>query len=313
MNDAYDDSAGGAVEIDVNVIPVPVVQSRIVWHYTDAAGLLGILDSRALWASSASAVNDTSELRLGPQVLEQAWQSLAPRLAEQTRSELEPLVVGALTSSVADRAFVLSASLERDNLNLWQHYASAGGGFAVGIWTEQQLEEPIVGTSSSVLPYWWQRVIYDPRQARAEVLEVLRWLAAVAESDEARHKLPHCQFVIETLLCSIKHRGFHAEREARRIMVPDPSVIKYRAGAHGIVPYVELVTGRPAEFNDDGTKRQIAPGERQPLPIAEVVCGPSHDPESAQRLGHRIRTLLNSSGYEEARLLISNLPYRANR
>jgi hypothetical protein len=44
----------------------PAPESReTVWHYTNAAGLLGILRSNVLWATDAFFLNDAAEVTYG--------------------------------------------------------------------------------------------------------------------------------------------------------------------------------------------------------------------------------------------------------
>jgi hypothetical protein len=48
--------------------------SEVIYHYTDAAGLFGIISNDELWASAPSSLNDASELSYGFQLLERQWQ-----------------------------------------------------------------------------------------------------------------------------------------------------------------------------------------------------------------------------------------------
>ena len=45
--------------------------SALIYHYTDAEGLKGILEGSIMWATDAEFVNDARELRFGrPEVVE---------------------------------------------------------------------------------------------------------------------------------------------------------------------------------------------------------------------------------------------------
>jgi hypothetical protein len=44
-----------------NVAGIPR-QQDLLYHYTDAGGLMGILESQRLWASNAAYLNDPTEL-----------------------------------------------------------------------------------------------------------------------------------------------------------------------------------------------------------------------------------------------------------
>src|SRR6476661_3124665 len=41
----------------------------IVWHYTNAAGLAGVIRENVLWASSTAFMNDHHEMRTGAELL----------------------------------------------------------------------------------------------------------------------------------------------------------------------------------------------------------------------------------------------------
>jgi hypothetical protein len=56
----------------INVMP-PRDEIGIVWHYTDAGGALGIIDSGTLRATSAAMLNDTAELFHGLDLIDEIW------------------------------------------------------------------------------------------------------------------------------------------------------------------------------------------------------------------------------------------------
>ena len=49
----------------VSKIARPEEEAPALFHYTDAAGLLGILKSRSLWATDFRSLNDASEMHYG--------------------------------------------------------------------------------------------------------------------------------------------------------------------------------------------------------------------------------------------------------
>src|SRR5690349_17642809 len=55
----------------------PSFASGTLWHYTTAAGLLAILKSDRLWASSAAMLNDSSEIEYGISLLQERWERFA--------------------------------------------------------------------------------------------------------------------------------------------------------------------------------------------------------------------------------------------
>ena len=75
--------------------PSAEVSTGTVWHYTDAAGLMGILEKRELWASSALHMNDTTELNLGVSRVEEAFDEAVHAVAHATQHLLDHLTSSA--------------------------------------------------------------------------------------------------------------------------------------------------------------------------------------------------------------------------
>ena len=101
----------------------------VIYHYTDPAGLIGILSSGQLWATDIQYLNDSSELqhaqRLYRQVLEELFfegsrQSLQRRLAKKAlRSEY--------LSLDSRKEYVVCFCAEGDLLTQWQSYGAQIG------------------------------------------------------------------------------------------------------------------------------------------------------------------------------------------
>ena len=52
---------------------------RLLYHYTTQAGLIGILESKSIWATHGLYLNDASELRLGIEMFKQRLADLSVR------------------------------------------------------------------------------------------------------------------------------------------------------------------------------------------------------------------------------------------
>src|SRR2546423_10494745 len=65
---------------------------RLLYHYTSADGLLGMLQGRQLWATNVRFMNDTSELaygiRLVREVLQESSETIG-RVAAKTRTVIQ--------------------------------------------------------------------------------------------------------------------------------------------------------------------------------------------------------------------------------
>ena len=292
----------------------PLGETR-VYHYTNASGLLGIIDSSTVWASSPLGLNDTSELAYGRSVVAAAW-------SEWDKSGLRPTLCEAvdqffrddeMSARLLESIYILSASFDGDSLNQWQGY-SGRQGYCVALNTKTPLAtvlpKEVVNPPGFVSSWFgiggWFSVIYDPEEQLEAARNVLSTLVSVApDNDEDlvnnfRYEVGH---LISPLIVQIKHPAFLDEREvrfiaARAFNVPEES----RTGAYGIIPYVSLGAGPHSapSFIDGRDKSQ--------LPIEGVVCGPTNESERPY-VEQSARRLLSTRGYEVP-VTTSKVPYR---
>ncbi len=132
----------------------------ILFHYTSAEGLKGIIESNELWATSAYYLNDAAEMFYGYNVLKEVldqWlrknsrseDSITLGLARQLRSSFEDLFEKRLLKPI-----YLMCFCEGDNLlSQWRAYGKSGGysiGFKVlpkiGVFGERLTPEPNIYT-----------------------------------------------------------------------------------------------------------------------------------------------------------------------
>lgn len=102
-----------------------VLPTGPLWHYTNAAGFVGIVTSKRLWASNVDYMNDTSETSYGLSLCDEALKRLDPS--------------GAIFDGLRSRAgrhrmqaFCLSLSEHDDELSQWRGYGS-NNGYSLGI------------------------------------------------------------------------------------------------------------------------------------------------------------------------------------
>lgn len=282
----------------------------ILYHYTDAAGIVGIVEKGELWASDALFVNDSTELVYIRGVL-------ADVLAELNRTYAHDRVVIATLDGVERAVWGFVSELfdvyvscfceDGDLLSQWRGYPSAGGGYAIGF-------RPGALSGMAML----RRVIYD-EEAQRDLLRALidslcRAMEGIPVTDlehylelaSAKHLAHIGTALVECSFC-FKHRKFREEAEWRlvRLRVRDPDVMpseeelhpwpKLRPTRTGLLPYVIVKLARDADGNE---------------PISEVVVGPGSHPELATKAAAQ---LLGSAGYPDPAKLVmrSAIPLRA--
>lgn len=294
--------------------PIPLRLARpngLVWHYTNASGLFGILESESLWATSVGVLNDTSELRYGAGVLREVWGdcdmgSLPKRAVEWIGS----VVNDRIGEAVLPKVFVVSASKQGDLLNQWAHYGGDDG-FAVGLRPSDAMRtldasgRPNPPTGGLPVLEGWRSVVYAEKRQRENAREILNWCAewyighrsGTESSTAGTGSL--AGLVLNSVLSTFKHSAFEDEREVRYIAALRPNQApSFRLAAGRIVPYVSIGRDtKTAGFREYGSM------------IAEVVLGPNVSaPTEAV-----IRDLLAARGLGDLPLRRSTVPFVAQR
>jgi hypothetical protein len=129
---------------------------QIVWHYTNGAGFLGILQSSELYATQVAALNDAGETQHASDLFIQAVKQLiAERAQEQDvatflNKVLDSFKENARSQNVS-KFFVGCFSGEEDDLAQWDRYGRPNG-YAIGFYARGFWREP-----TSTL----YRVVYD--------------------------------------------------------------------------------------------------------------------------------------------------------
>jgi len=265
----------------------------VLYHYTRRAGLLGILASKRAWASSARHMNDASELATAESAAiavivetEKTEGRDGRKACKQMRSWL--------TFLERHEVFVFSLSSEPDVLSQWRAYAAPGNGYAIGFSTE--------GLRAWIRPCRLVQCVYDQNHQRELIrdavkfsLDAYRQPTPVPITKATPSTMAHVSFIVafDNGAIGFKDSRFREEKEWRVITREEhgaDSAIKFRDSGNFLVPYVELGTDVAA------------------LPIVEVWVGPTPHPELERRT---VAGLLQSHNLREARVLNSEIPYRA--
>jgi hypothetical protein len=286
----------------------------LLYHYTNAAGLLGILQSGCLWFTNAFQLNDPSEITHG---IQGAIELLAERItsnevdrfgliynefaeAFRYREELAFRDIRTIVEELA-RLFVCSFSREGDDLGQWRAYGDDGRGFA--LFFDGALIENAFGRNSSghlAFP-----VNYDEIELERLVNIIVERVAIAIDPALCRGfgeeelylylRALHESFTFFVMRASIffKHPGYRSEAEYRLLQVlraeASPETLKLRARPYALVQY--------REFN----WRDSAPDS-----LRGVVMGPTADFDKASEFVWECMRNANIDRYEIKR---SKIPY----
>ncbi len=224
-----------------------------VYHFTNIDGAKGILSSRSLWATRATASLDETEIGYAL--------SLAKQLLLESRVSADPLPVSELISLLDIKcsqllsdlnwsAYVVSFRANADGRGHWNEYGEAGKGIALAFGMK-----PIVVPGTLFLPVIYESTIQEQLigQFIIDIAQLLKSrMSGCPQSD--RDKL--CEFAVRvaalgiwTLAPVIKAQRFHVEEEWRLIVINaegsshvESVSIKERTRKRGdrLIPYIVL-------------------------------------------------------------------------
>lgn len=214
---------------DTNDVPTKL------YHFSDAAGVAGILSQKVLWLSWAQGLNDASEVQYA---LELALQELQAHTGIGCSSEFAQRVRAYLEQDAVTRCaepFVASFCAGDTSALHWLTYGRAGNGYAIGFNTG----------ALAAQGFFFSRVIYTEAEQRELVRGAIR--AHVEHGGPFAGQQPvdaalACATALRLLGCRMKSPPFAVEEEWRLITVrwlgPEVAPTKLRAVGNRLVPYV---------------------------------------------------------------------------
>lgn len=270
--------------------------SKNLYHYTSAAGLSGIVTTKAIFATHASFLNDTSEIQFGLSIVREEVARLREvGVADEVCDHLDRAFTGS-----AGYDFFVACFCESDDLvPQWRGYGANGAGYAVGF-----PSHALSGEGKNFLlgvNYGDDAVRIPVRRAIQHCISKLRQADSGPAEDRERAGTDAISSMMVALLLravASKDEVFSFEREFRLVRLvkhidrKDAKDILFR-DAHGmIVPY--MLAPLPLV----GTR----------LAITSLRCGPSLSNETTI-LGAKM--MLESNGLGEVPVTRSAAPLRA--
>ena len=274
----------------------------LLYYYTNAAGLLGIVEHNKFWATHINFLNDASELIYARTLVEEALQKGEEQSKAPIAREFFRRAMSCFDVSQTMDVFVSCFCEEGDLLSQWRGYAQAGEGYSIGIDGDQ------LGQIGGGRNFFFGPVEYDREIQEAiidgvltRVLEGLMKLTKARTVKEASHSIDEgCKIFRRAIwypLVTFKDAMFTAEKEwrATEIMTREEAAQKtrFRSSGSKLVPYIELDF---SQFENPGK-----------IPIRQICHGPTLNPELSVRV---LQLLLAKNGYADAKVLGSKIPLR---
>lgn len=224
----------------------------ILWHYTNAAGFLGICRSGKLWATNTEYLNDASELRYARHLILREINAARPKVAVREEHEMLNLFCDCLSSNATRPVFVTSLSAVKNELSQWRAYGGSTGSYALGFNTTSLLTAIAKNTETR---FTLHKCIYEDAHSHDLCVQFVDSLIREFRAGRSTHTSGASDYqemldfvheavrIFDTLAPLIKHPDFIQESEWRLVSgVVDLTKrpIRLREGRTRVVPYLEL-------------------------------------------------------------------------
>jgi Protein of unknown function (DUF2971) len=266
----------------------------MLFHYTNHDGLLGILDSRAIWATDVRALNDSTEFDAA---LDWAQGSLM-QLKKSLDSSVARHMNDAIVDVAREKVFVASFSERGDHLSQWRGYGNPQDRRSYSIGFEADVLQKLSLKSGFRL----EKCIYSEsemnnavddlidfslicfRNMRSRGLEDVQADKAIADSFRSK---------LLQLAPRYKHSAFLEESEWRFIAVSPTSAVSERSGRNGARKYITI---------------PLVNNEIDLLPVRKIFVGPTFP--STDQAWDAAGLALTQQHIGHIALQRSHIPYR---
>lgn len=269
--------------------PDPANVPTTLWYYTSGATLINIIQSKSLWATQVSCLNDESEYRY-----------LFDLLFDKVNESISVLHQQIEKVKDYDRPsnsywFVCSFCRERDDLNLWRGYAGGEGGCAIAFDVQ------------TLFRRWWLLPVLYCKKKQDELVVTLvdkmnKFFVNGRPQDQTPESWAEDFFAawedqISAIAPLIKHPKFRAENEWRfihKLETLEQRDLKYQQRGTAITRHLPLCF-----------KAWV---DSLPQLVTEIMVGPSRHKQMSKS---SIENLLRSCGYGDAiKVTVSEIPFR---
>ncbi len=273
---------------------------EILYHYTDAAGLVGMLSFHKIWLTDMRFLNDKTELVHTKNLVNNVFEEFRQQKEDDLVNNLIEKTINWQARSNDNEAFNFSLSEKADDLSQWRGYAREGSGFTLGFSGARLIE-----AKNEREEFGFAKVDYDVKSQTKALLSALREIEVVlrdycAKNPENTEEYVQessrmFDWVIESRSVLNKHHSFASEAEWRVFAYhptdTDESYVKVRASGVRLVPYLE-----DSIAGEVGAK----------LPIVSIGIGPAF--AGGEEI-YAVQALCRSSGYDPI-IYVADTPYR---
>lgn len=272
-----------------------------IFHYTTTAGLLGIIEKKAIWVTNTLYMNDLSEQSHSLEIARKAALSLGE--SSKYSEKFKRLLVDAFSrhghvyAAYSRPSYIACFTDNGDSLPMWSLYSDTSGiSIEFDLCTDYKFT---FGPNC-----FFRDIIYDDNLISKIVEKVIdeyysEYIKDEETNDEeylVRINSVYSEEILSNIFHSsiyFKHMAFANEHETRLIYTPHGDTdAKFRVKNNFLIPYFEIPL--------------IDIDKRKKLPIRSITIGPSVEQKLISR---GISHFMKASGYDAVKIENSQIPY----
>lgn len=271
------------------------LKKGIRYHYTDAAGLLGIIQNGRMWATDIRFLNDPSEGAFLPERLLELMRSKAGGVTDAELKVINGVEAALRHPRSQSGTYCVSLSANGDLLSQWRGYGGFGKGYAVGLNLGYSYPHPQIAQ--------FYDVVYGDQGLEELAIDLLDLF--VVASDKWRDQMyEEWAYTLGVLAKSFKNSSYEEEQESRLVcskveegkdLFTHELPLMFRTKGSDVIPYIPM------------SLTPLQAKEVPRLPIERIIVGPGVD---FKRNFASISALLKANSYDDVEVVPSAIPFR---
>lgn len=265
-----------------------------LFHYTNLAGLQGIISSETLRATNIRYLNDTTEFIHGIEMAGKVLSTLKYKQLEvYDRRPHYYAIEKVIEEAKGDATFISSLSEDGDVLSQWRGYSgSSGASIGLNVW---QLRNATDQKGFRII-----KCIYNDQEKECKMSQLIHWALQGVDPSQISYDL-------NILAASFKNSNFYEEKEWRIVYTIwssslDLNLVDFRTTSKMLVPYINL---------NLRAHTLVYASSMHNMCIDKIFFGPGVDISMARAsIGLMLRKSNISIGEEN--ILPSAVPYRTS-
>ncbi|HTS37403.1 MAG TPA: DUF2971 domain-containing protein [Candidatus Solibacter sp.] len=265
-----------------------------LYHYTDLAGLLGIVQNHDLWLTHSLYSNDSEEMVHGAKVVKGVIDE-AIKNKQYDDAYLQEL--SRLTSE-PEGVYICCFCRNGNLLSQWRGYGANGAGVSLEFAPNPFTNVAGPDNTHGLLRFW--KVFYNPDTQKKIIGSALKHYSP-GELQNKGEALPalarKAADAVRFFIPTFKNLDFKEEDEWRLVFTPAPNIQvqpQFRVCRGMLVPYYRL--------------RDLSGAALPILPLEKICIGPSANKELNLK---SVQALIQKSGYSTVTVDVSNTSFRA--